>query len=98
MIYLSLNAMSDTEESRVGGSRNSYDLAALVFSVLCMDTTGLTTVMMGFMLLIFEVYIQPIISRIAFHRTRCHVKTAGCLLEAAMSGPVYWLIYFSFAK
>lgn len=98
MNYLSLNAVPDTEGSRVSGSRDSYDLEALVFPVVCMNITGLTAVMMGFMLLIFEVYIQPIISRIAFHRTGRHVKTAGCLLETAMSGPVYLLIYFSFEK
>lgn len=55
-----------------------------------MNTTGLTAFMMDFMLLIFEGDIQPII--FALRRTGRQVKTAGCLLETAISGTGF---YFS---
>lgn len=53
-----------------------------------MNTTGLTAVIMGLMLLFFEGGMLPIIFGIALRGTGHHVKTAACLLETAISGTV----------
>lgn len=61
----------------------------IVFSVLCMNTTGLTAVMIGLMVLFFEGGMLPIIFVISLRGTGHHVKTATCLLETAISGAAF---------
>lgn len=69
-------------------------IGTIVFSVLYMNTSGLTAVIMGFMLLFFEGGILPINFGIALRGTGHHAKTAACLLETAISGAAF----FPFAR
>lgn len=55
-----------------------------------MNTTGMTAVMMGVLVLFFEGGMLPIIFGIALRGTGHHVKTATCLLETAISGAAFF--------
>uniref|UniRef100_A0A093VFJ4 L-fucose-proton symporter n=1 Tax=Talaromyces marneffei PM1 TaxID=1077442 RepID=A0A093VFJ4_TALMA len=69
-------------------------LGCIVFSALCMRTSGLTAVITGLMLFFLEGGILPIIFGIALRRTGHHIKTAACLLETAFSSAAF----FPFAR
>ncbi|KAL1998463.1 hypothetical protein VTN02DRAFT_6125 [Thermoascus thermophilus] len=58
----------------------------IVFSVLCMNTTGSAGVAMGLMVYLFESGAFSIIFAISLRGTAQHTKTASALMAAAISG------------
>ncbi|PYH97871.1 MFS general substrate transporter [Aspergillus ellipticus CBS 707.79] len=64
-------------------------LGAIVFSVLCMNTTGSTAVIMGLMIYVFESGIFSIIFAISLRCMGRHTKTAAPLLATAVGGGAF---------
>ncbi|KAB8239873.1 hypothetical protein ETB97_002316 [Aspergillus alliaceus] len=61
-------------------------IGMIVFSVLCMKTTGVAAVAMGLMVYLFESGAFSIIFAISLRGTGKHTKTAATLLTTAISG------------
>lgn len=65
-------------------------IALIIFSVLCMNTAGLTAVVMGLMVYVFESSLFSIIFATALRGTARHTKTAGTILTAAIGGGAFF--------
>lgn len=65
-------------------------IGMIVFSVLCMKTTGSTAVAMSLMVYLFESGAFSTIFALSLRGTARHTKTAASLLATAISGGVYF--------
>ncbi|KAJ5133968.1 Major facilitator superfamily domain general substrate transporter [Penicillium atrosanguineum] len=64
-------------------------IGMIVFSVLCMKTTGTAAIVMAMMVYLFESGVFSIIFAISLRGTAQHTKTAAALLTVAISGGTY---------
>ncbi|KAJ5655510.1 Major facilitator superfamily domain general substrate transporter [Penicillium longicatenatum] len=62
----------------------------IVFSVLCMNTTGSTAVVMIMMVYLFESGVYSIIFALSLRGTARHTKTASAILAMGTSGGVFF--------
>ncbi|KAJ6108026.1 Major facilitator superfamily domain general substrate transporter [Penicillium sp. IBT 18751x] len=65
-------------------------IGLIVFSVLCMKTTGTAAIVMAMMVYLFESGVFSIIFAISLRGTAQHTKTAAALLTVAVSGGTYF--------
>lgn len=65
-------------------------IGMIVFSVLCMNTTGSAGIVMAMMVYLFESGAFSIIFALSLRGTARHTKTAASLLATAISGGVYF--------
>ncbi|KAJ5176349.1 Major facilitator superfamily domain general substrate transporter [Penicillium canariense] len=65
-------------------------IGLIVFSVLCMKTTGLTGVVMVMLVYFFESGVFSIIFAISLRGTAQHTKTAAAMLTMAISGGTFF--------
>jgi fucose permease len=65
-------------------------IGMIVFSVLCMNTTGTTAIVMAMMVYLFESGVFSIIFALSLRGTAQHTKTAAVLLTVAISGGTYF--------
>ncbi|KAJ5556799.1 Major facilitator superfamily domain general substrate transporter [Penicillium frequentans] len=65
-------------------------IGMIVFSVLCMNTTGSTAVVMVMMVYLFESGVYSIVFALSLRGTARHTKTASALLAMGTSGGVFF--------
>lgn len=65
-------------------------IGMIVFSVLCMKTTGSAAIVMAMMVYLFESGAYSIIFAISLRGTAQHTKTAAALLTVAVSGGTFF--------